>query len=278
MHIITSKSIENFREYLYENEKSEATIEKYTAALTALMKYLDGGALSKRALLSYRERLLKTRQARTVNAALSAINAYLKLMDLKDEGVKFLKIQHRTFRPEERELTRAEFSRLIAEAKRQTKTRLLLVMETICATGIRVSEVEYITVEGVRRGRIEISLKGKIRTILLCRKLCRKLLRYAAHKKIASGEIFLTRNGTSLSRKQIWSEMKSLCRAAGVEESKVFPHNLRHLFARCFYNECRDVVKLSDILGHTCIETTRIYLVTTGDELYRSLESLRLVS
>ena len=151
-------------------------------------------------------------------------------------------------------------------------------MEAICATGVRVSEVKYLTVEAARSGCAEISLKGKIRTILLPNKLCRKLLKYAKKQKIASGEIFLTRGGKSLSRKQIWAEMKGLCQKAGVASSKVFPHNLRHLFARTFYRACRDVAKLADVLGHSSIETTRIYLISTGAEHARALERLRLVS
>ena len=151
-------------------------------------------------------------------------------------------------------------------------------METICATGIRVSEVRYLTVEAARLGRAEIRLKGKIRTILLPGKLCRKLLKYARKNKTASGEIFLTRNGTSLSRRQIWAEMKALCAKAGVEASKVFPHNLRHLFAITFYRVCRDIVRLADVLGHSSIETTRIYLVTSGEEHAKLLDRLRLVT
>ena len=151
-------------------------------------------------------------------------------------------------------------------------------MEDICATGIRVSEVKYLTVEAARRGKVEIALKGKLRAILLPGKLCRKLLRYAREQHTASGEIFLTRSGTSLSRKQIWAEMKALCRAAGVAPSKVFPHNLRHLFARAFYRACRDVAKLADVLGHSSMETTRIYLLSTGAEHRRTLERLRLIT
>ena len=157
------------------------------------------------------------------------------------------------------------------------RTRLALLMETICATGIRVSELQYITVENAERGRAEIALKGKIRTILLPAKLCRKLLKYAKKQKTASGEIFLTRNGKPLSRKQIWAEMKALCEKAGVEATKVFPHNLRHLFARTFYKVCKDVVRLADVLGHSSIETTRIYLISTGAEHLQTLNKLNLI-
>ena len=192
--------------------------------------------------------------------------------------MRFLKIQRRLFREPDRELDRSDYLRLIRTARQQGKKRLALLMETICATGIRVSEVPYITLEAAQAGKAEIALKGKIRTILLPSRLCRKLLTFAKKNKTASGEIFLTRSGKSLSRKQIWAEMKSLCREAGVAPSKVFPHNLRHLFARCFYQACRDVAKLADVLGHSSIETTRIYLISTGAEHARTLDRLRLIS
>lgn len=176
-----------------------------------------------------------------------------------------------------RDLTKEEYVRLIETARAKGKERLALLMETICATGIRVSEVQYITVEAARQGRAEISLKGKIRTILLPGKLCKKLLRYAKKQKTASGEIFLTRNGTGISRKQIWAEMKAICKAAGVAASKVFPHNLRHLFAKTFYRVTHDVAKLADLLGHSSIETTRIYLISAGTEHEKLLNRLRLI-
>ena len=190
--------------------------------------------------------------------------------------VKALRLQRRVFRDQSRELTREEYGRLLAAA--DGKPRLALLMETICSTGIRVSEVQYITVEAAREGRADISLKGKIRTILLPGKLCRKLLKYAKQQKTASGEIFLTRSGKGLTRRQIWAEMKALCVKAGVERSKVFPHNLRHLFACAFYRVTRDIARLSDVLGHSSIETTRIYLISTGAEHARALDRLGLVS
>ena len=199
-------------------------------------------------------------------------------MKWQDCGVRSLKIQRKLFRSSDRELTREEYERLLAAARAEGRMRLALLLETICATGIRVSEVRYITVEAARAGKAEIALKGKIRTILLPGKLCRKLLKYAKTQKNASGEIFLTRSGSSLSRKQIWAEMKALCRKAGVEPTKVFPHNLRYLFARCFYQACRDIAKLADVLGHSSVETTRIYLITTGAEHARTMDQLKLVS
>ncbi|MDE7042167.1 MAG: tyrosine-type recombinase/integrase [Oscillospiraceae bacterium] len=209
---------------------------------------------------------------------LSAVNRLLKFLGREECRVRSLRIQRRTFREQSRELTRGEYQRLLDAAAGLGRERLALLMETICATGIRVSEVQYITVEAARAGRTEIRLKGKIRTILLPSKLCRKLLKYARKQKTASGEIFLTRSGAPVSRRQIWREMKALCKEAGVEASKVFPHNLRHLFATAFYRACRDIVKLADVLGHSSIDTTRIYLITTGAEHARQMEKLGLVT
>lgn len=213
----------------------------------------------------------------TVNAKLSALHSLLQFLGWEDCRVKYLKIQRRTFRESARELSRQEFGRLLETARHQGRERLELLMETICATGIRVSEVKYITLEALRAGRAEISLKGKVRTILIPGKLCRKLERYAKKQNIATGEIFLTRRGKGLSRRQIWAEMKALCARAGVAASKVFPHNLRHLFARTFYRASRDVAQLADVLGHSSIETTRIYLLSTGANHTRQLERLGLI-
>ena len=208
---------------------------------------------------------------------MSALNKFFVFMRWLECRIKYLKIQKKLFRGTEKELTKGEYVRLLETADALRKNRLALLIETICATGIRVSEVRYITVEAVRAGYADVALKGKIRTILLPAKLCRKLQKYARKQKIASGEIFLTRNGKGVSRRQIWAEMKALCKKAGVAASKVFPHNLRHLFARTFYRACRDVAKLADVLGHSSIETTRIYLISTGKEHTRQLERLGLI-
>ena len=213
----------------------------------------------------------------TVNAMLVPLNRFLDFLGYGNCKVKALRIQRRLFRENRKELTRQEYDRLLSTARTQGKERLALLMEAICATGIRVSEVQYLTVEALREGRAEISLKGKIRTILIPGKLRKKLLQYAKKEKNASGAVFRTRNGKPLSRKQIWAEMKALCSQAGVAASKVFPHNLRHLFARAFYNICRDVAKLADVLGHSSLETTRLYLISTGKEHERQLERLGFV-
>ncbi len=268
-----------FRRWLLEEEREPATIEKYLREVRAFVAWLEGAPVTKEGATAWKARLTASGfQPGTVNGKLSALNKFFAFLGWPDCRVKYLKIQRRVFRSSERELSREEYTRLLETARVLGRERLALLIETICATGIRVSELKYITVESMRNGRTEISLKGKIRTILIPGKLCRKLLKYARKRKIASGEIFLTRSGKSLSRRQIWAEMKALCARAGVERSKVFPHNLRHLFARTFYRACRDVVKLADVLGHSSIETTRIYLISTGAEHARQLERLGLVS
>ena len=268
-----------FRRWLLEEEREPATIEKYLREVRAFAAWLEGAPVTKEGATAWKARLTASGfQPGTVNGKLSALNKFFAFLGWPDCRVKYLKIQRRVFRSSERELSREEYARLLETARALGRERLALLIETICATGIRVSELKYITVESVRDERTEISLKGKIRTILIPGKLCRKLLKYARKRKIASGEIFLTRSGKSLSRRQIWAEMKALCARAGVERTKVFPHNLRHLFARTFYRACRDVVKLADVLGHSSIETTRIYLISTGAEHARQLERLGLVS
>lgn len=233
--------------------------------------------MTKELTTAWKEHLLSRGQApATVNSKLSAINGLFQFLGLDEYRVKFLKLQRRMFRSSDKDLTREEYQRLLHAA--QDQQRLELLLETICGTGIRVSEVRYITVEAAREGRTDVSLKGKIRTILLPGKLCRKLLKYAKKQKTVSGEIFLAKDGKSLTRRQIWRDMKGLCVLARVAPSKVFPHNLRHLFAATFYRATRDIVKLADVLGHSSIETTRIYLLTTGAEHSRQLDRLGLVS
>ena len=277
--IITTKQIISFGQFLQEDERSTATVEKYLREIRLFAAFLRGNEVTKISIAQWKSHLLEENyNPTTVNGKLSAIDRFLSFMGWENCRVKHLRLQRRLFRESKRELTKAEYERLIAAADNAGKMRLSLLMETICATGIRVSEVHYITVEAAEIGKAEISLKGKIRTILIPGKLCRKLLKYARKNKIASGELFLTRSGHSLSRKQIWAEMKAICEKAGVEPGKVFPHNLRHLFARTFYKVCRDVARLADILGHSSIETTRIYLISTGVEHARTLEQMQLVS
>jgi site-specific recombinase XerD len=275
---ITTAALAAFESWLKTEERSAGTIENYLRDLRTFAVWLEGREASKALVTEWKEQLQSKYAAVTVNAKLSAINGFFRFMGWDDCRVKFLKVQRKLFRETDRDLDRNEYDCLTKTAQAQGRERLALVMEAICATGIRVSEVKYITVEAARQGRAEISLKGKIRTILLPNKLCRKLLKYAKTQKITSGEIFLTRGGKGLSRKQIWAEMKALCRSAGVAATKVFPHNLRHLFAATFYRCCRDIARLADVLGHSSIETTRVYLISTGAEHQRQLDRLGLVS
>ena len=275
---VTKEEIRQFSDALAEEERSAGTIEKYVRDVRRFAAWLDGEEASRERTAAWRDGLLERGYAPvTINSMVAAVNRFFAVLGWEECKVKALKIQRKLFRDDRRELTREEYQRLLDAAHGLGRERLALLLETICATGIRVSEVKYITVEAAHAGRAEISLKGKLRTILLPGKLCRKLKKYARQQKNASGEIFLTRSGKSLSRRQIWAEMKRLCKAAGVAPSKVFPHNLRHLFARTFYRVCRDVVKLADVLGHSSIETTRIYLISTGSEHANILRKMHLV-
>ena len=275
---ITEETLAAFARQLGEEERSPATLEKYLREVRQFAAFLGGREVTRELAAAWREELSARQSPATVNGKLTALDRLLAFLGWEDCRVKHLRVQRQLFRDSARELSREEYARLVETARRLGRGRLSLLMETICATGIRVSEVRYITAEAVREGRTEIALKGKIRTILLPGKLCRKLEKYARQKKITSGELFLTRSGRPMSRKQIWAEMKGVCRAAGVAPSKVFPHNLRHRFARCFYRVSRDVAKLADVLGHSSIETTRIYLISTGAEHARTLDQLRLIS
>ncbi len=269
--------LSDFARQLQEDERSPATIENYLRHIRAFAAWAGGQAVTKDLATQWKEHLISQYRPGTVNTMLVSLNRFFAFLGWYDCQVKTLRIQRRLFREESKELTRAEYERLVSAAQASGRERLVLLLETICSTGIRVSEVKYITVEALKLGKAEISLKGKIRTILLPNKLCRKLLKYAKKQKAVSGEIFLTRNGKGMSRKQIWAEMKSICAKAKVAATKVFPHNLRHLFARVFYKACRDVAKLADVLGHSSIETTRMYLISTGVEHAHTLERLRLI-
>ena len=277
-HSITDEEISRFCQHLRGEEREPGTIEKYHRDVRAFAAWLQGREVSKERVVEWKEHLRMSGYAPvTINSMLTAANRFFRFLGWDSLRVKALRIQRRMFRNREKELTREEYTRLVETARGLGRERLALLMETICATGIRVSEVKYITVEAAEAGRAEVSLKGKIRTILIPNKLCRKLRKYARKQKNASGEIFLTRSGKGLSRRQIWAEMKAICAKAGVPAGRVFPHNLRHLFARCFYRACQDVVQLADVLGHASVETTRIYLISSGTEHARCMERLGLV-
>ena len=277
-HQLTQQQIQAYAHHLQMEEKSRATMEKYLRDVRAFARWLNGRAIRKELTSEWKGHLIAQNYApTTVNAMLSALNSLLEFLDLRECRVKFLKIQRCLFRDADRELTKEDYQRLLNTAHKLGRERLGLLVETIGAAGIRVSEVPYITVEAAQRGKAVIALKGKIRTILLPEKLRRKLLRYAKKQKTASGTIFRTKSGKELGRRQIWAELKGLCKYAGVEPGKVFPHNLRHLFATVFYRACRDIAKLADLLGHSSIETTRIYLITSGTEHQREIDRLGLV-
>ena len=267
-----------FAAFLEEEEKSKNTIEKYLRDIRAFSAYCKGEYVTKEKVINYKNHLISQNYApRSINSMLGALNSLFSFLEWTDCRVKFIKIQRQIYCPEEKELTREEYIRLVNTAKQKKNERLSLILQTICGTGIRVSELQYITVESVQNGEAKVSLKGKTRLVFIVCELQKKLLRYAAVQKIKSGAIFITRNGKPISRTNIWREMKRLCVQAGVNPQKVFPHNLRHLFARTFYGIEKDIAKLADILGHSSINTTRIYIVTTGFEHRRRMEKLRLV-
>lgn len=274
--ILSKRHIDRFRAYLIREEKSPATVEKYLRDARAFHAFAGEREVTKELVMAWKERLVEKKYAvRSINSMLASLNSLLNFLGWGGCRVKSLKTQRQTYCPEERELTKEEYLRLLSAAK--DRPQLRLVMETICGTGIRVSELRFFTVEGVRSGEIEIRCKGKIRTILIPAKLKKLLLDYARKNRIASGMIFVTKQGKPLNRSNIWAQMKKLCRAAGVKASKVFPHNLRKLFARTFYGIEKDIAKLADILGHSSINTTRIYIMSTGTEHRQQMDRLGLV-
>lgn len=276
--ILTSESIDCFKKHLREEEKSENTIGKYLRDVQAFFAYLGGAAVTKETVVAYKNKLLSESYAvRSINSMLASLNSLFSFLGWTDCRVKSIKLQRQIYCPEEKELTKTEYMRLVNTAKQKGNERLNLILQTICGTGIRVSELQYITVEAVKSSEAVVSLKGKTRTVFLVRELQKKLLRYAAEQGISSGTIFITRTGRPMSRTNIWREMKGLCGQAGINPQKVFPHNLRHLFARTFYGIEKDIAKLADILGHSSINTTRIYIISTGDEHRRRMEHMRLI-
>ncbi len=276
--ILTGEDIQGFYVWLKAEEKSQNTIEKYARDVATFVKFLGKDNITKEKVIEYKSKLITDDYAvRSINSMLASINSLFAFLGWHELKVKSIKLQRQIYCPEEKELTKAEYLRLVNTAKQKGNERLCLLIQTICSTGIRVSELPYITVEAVRRGAAVVSLKGKTRSVFIVRELQKKLLHYAAEHKITSGAIFVTRNGKPMSRTNIWREMKKLCNEAGVSTRKVFPHNLRHLFARTFYGIERDIAKLADILGHSNINTTRIYIISTGDEHRKKLESMRLI-
>ena len=276
--ILTENQIAAFATYLKSEEKSENTIEKYIRDVRAFSAYVGKAEITKETVIAYKNKLVSDNYAvRSINSMVASLNGLFSFLGWADLKVKSIKLQRQIYCPEEKELTKAEYMRLVNTAKQKGNERLNLLIQTICGTGIRVSELQYITVESVKCGEAVVSLKGKTRSVFIVRELQKKLLQYATKQKITSGAIFITRSGKPMSRTNIWREMKSLCEQAGVNPGKVFPHNLRHLFARTFYGIEKDIAKLADILGHSSINTTRIYIITTGNEHRQRMENMRLI-
>lgn len=274
--VITAKMIAEFKEHLILEERSVATIQKYIRDVKAFAKYAEG-AVTRETVIAYKKRLQEHYAVRSVNSMLASLNSFFAFLGWHDLRVKALKLQQQVYCPEGKELTKAEYTRLCKVAQRRHNERLNLILQTICGTGIRVSELQFITVEAVKCGEAVVSCKAKTRSVFIVKELKQKLLRYAAEQNIKSGMIFVTRMGKPISRTNIWREMKALCVEANVNPQKVFPHNLRHLFARVFYGIEKDIAKLADILGHSSINTTRIYIISTGTEHRRRMENMHLI-
>ncbi len=273
-YIINMDRINEFIEYLKINEKSKATIDKYLRDVIAFYKTIINQKLTKETVLAYKNIICEKYAAISVNSMLAAVNKFLDFIGASELKVKRLKIQRNMFINEQKELTKHEYYRLIKAAQQQSNKRLNLILQTICSTGIRISELKYITKEAINNGRAEINCKGKLRVIFLPKDLCKKLKQYSISKNIKTGSVFITKNGNELDRSNIWRDMKKLCEYAKVAPEKVFPHNLRHLFARMFYAIEQDIVKLADILGHSSINTTRIYTASSGREHQEKIEKL----
>ena len=273
---ITTSILAAYKEYLISEERSPATIEKYIRDVAVFAEYVQMSEITKDAVLAYKRQIMQNYAARSVNSMLSSINSLFAFLRWHDLKVKTLKIQRQIFCSEKKELTKSEYARLCEAAEKRSE-RLKLILQTICGTGIRVSELRYITVEAAKQGEAVVNCKAKTRVIFIVKELRKKLLRYAAEQNIKTGMIFITKAGKPINRTNIWREMKSLCKAANVNPQKVFPHNLRHLFARVFYGIEKDIAKLADILGHSSINTTRIYIISTGTEHRRRMENMHLI-
>ncbi len=273
---LSKENIKEFAKYLCSEEKSAATQEKYLRDVQGFFTYANGGEITKELVVAWKKELIEHGYAvRSINSMLASINSFLAFLGLQACKVKNIRTQRQTYCTEEKELTKAEYLRLLEASAHQEQ--LNLVIQTICGTGIRVSEIRYFTVESVSRGEVTVQCKSKTRTILVPGKLKKRLLSYAKKCGIQKGGIFLTKNGKALDRSNIWAQMKRLCKTACVNPAKVFPHNLRKLFARTFYSIEKDIAKLADILGHSSINTTRIYIMTTGPEHRRKIDRLGLV-
>ncbi len=267
-----------FAIHLSREEKAPDTVRKYLRDVTRFSEYLKGNPLTKQRAIEYKKQLQSQNYApRSINATLTALNRLFSFLGQEDCRLKALRLQPQIYCPQEKELSKEEYLRLVSAANRSRNRRMSLILQTICGTGIRVSELPFITAEAVRCGEATVALKGKTRKVFIVKELQKKLLRYLAEQQITTGSVFLTRRGKPIDRTAVWRGMKALCRRAGVSPSKVFPHNLRHLFARTFYRLERDIAKLADLLGHSNINTTRIYIIASGEEHRRRMERMHLI-
>lgn len=275
--IITDEMLNAFKAMLKEGEKSGHTIEKYMRDVCYFQKFTKDRPIEKITTIEYKTHLEKVYALSSANSMIASLNSFFRFVGWEDCCVKQFKVQRKAFCAEDSELTKAEYISLVRAAEQTKNERLSLLIQTICGTGVRVSEVSFITVEAAKQGKAVVFCKDKIRTIFIVSALRTKLLRYAKEKGIFTGMIFVTKSGKPLNRSNIWKEMKDICKQAGVPRKKVFPHNLRHLFARTFYGIEKDIVKLADILGHSNINTTRIYIISTGAEHRRKMEMMKLI-
>lgn len=274
---ITKHLIVKFKDYLLEAEKSYATSEKYIRDISAFFAWADKREMNKNLILQYKQKLISEYAPASVNSMLSSLNSFFDFCGWSEYKVKTIKLQKQIFRSKEMELTKCEYNKLLIAAQGLKCKRLYYLLQAICSTGIRVSELRFITVEAVRRRQAIINCKGKMRVILLPEKLCKILMFYIWQQNIKKGSVFITKSGKPLDRSNIWSDMKKLCAMAGVKSNKVYPHNLRHLFARTYYSIQRDVVRLADILGHSNINTTRIYTMENSEIHRKQIEMLGLL-
>jgi len=273
----TKNASVEFTSLLIEDERSRHTVEKYTRDVRTFLEFVGLRRYDRADVLAYKAHLIEKYAPASVNSMLSSLNAYFSRTGQRGMQVKLLKIQRGVYLSGEKELTKAEYDRLLAAAKARRNERLYLIMQAICSTGIRVSELRFITAEAIERERAEVDNKGKRRTVFLPRELCRLLKAYCREQKIAQGSVFVTRNGHPVDRSNIWSDMKKLCKDASVDEKKVFPHNLRHLFARTYYSMQKDIVRLADLLGHSSVNTTRIYTMESGETHRAQIQKLGLL-
>lgn len=277
MKIITNELIQKFKMHLINEEKASATLEKYIRDVVAFMTWLGSRTIEKVIVVEYKQNLIENYAPTSANSMLSSINSFFEYMEWYDCKVKTFKIQKQIFANKDKELSKAEYERLLMVAKSKQNKKLYMLMQTICSTGIRVSELRYISTDAVRKGEAVINCKGKMRVVILPKQLCKILSSYIKEQKISSGSVFVTKNGKPLDRSNIWKLMKDLCESAGVSKNKVFPHNLRHLFARTYYSLEKDVVRLADILGHSSVNTTRIYTMETGEQHRIQIQRLGLL-